>query len=1062
MSKKKGCVQVKSIIKTILSLFLFVGLFPPTVVYAADEYYEYHCGNDYELASVNDDGTFKMLACHTSFSSASTALSESDNNTVIRHPSSLSPTKIIAMNHGVAMSYPARTGEVTLTLTANQDKTGKVTYVTNHRELTNPTTATYTGNGNGRVSVTLNGFEGYVDLKNIDLIPMKYIENNIPIYLGGNDITNHNEQPFKVKLKHSYFTAEQNGNYIDLVYYWYGGYDGKENKHNIGVAPSWMVKGQKYYSWDGTTFYTDKAYTEFAGEYYNYFQFLPTRSKSIISADVYNQFLKAHGYSKKPSSNSTNLLSRDVTQLWNEGATFIDAQNKYGINALLIFSMAVLESGYGRSYYAIDRNNLFGWTAYDADPNQATSFPSIKQAIHEHMGINLRGYTDITDWRFFGSHLGNKGSGFNVKYASDPYWGMKIAAIAYEIDKTANNFDGTLTDHDYYQLAIVSEYNVSTYESADTNSRSLYKTGYGNNYQKNFTTVILNQDQSWSKVQLMNGLLENGNLITHRDNGQSTGGNVNGLIEYDYDRSVGYIETKNIKNINKEPTPGQPVVPDGITPEGDYLFDIEDLSIYGNNLQISGYGYQPGVFISNADNIEHKLILTGSDVKNEFTMTDIYKNVEHYEYSGFYIDSVDLTKLKTGEYTLSVKSTHQLYEEEITINSDKTVETKIGNITYKVFNKNGKTILSVIPQEREHKYTTNLQGVSLDESLNLHLEGFAFIQGLNNTDANTLHELIFTNLTTNEVVKTYTLKNDTGLFNLGDAYDHGFDYSYGWYKDSVNIKELPVGEYYLSLKTTVDGVSKTTRLYGTSKMGSSDRYLADNNLSYQMRMLYGFSYRVELNVSNYHLETVSKNPLPRIREGEQNLLSFKYDEAKNVIILAGSALIWNSNFDDSSEAKYTLDVINETSGVVKTYTADGSKLVNGEEAPWNNTTRLNTEFNYDNTWYYFEVPLAELENGIYSFRLKVENKEHVEYLILKDVIDSSYPLIDTESLFLDGYIDRNNKRKVMFNISFRESAAVADDAQEIIEETSVSEESNPELILEEVQETGEFNQEQEN
>ena len=36
-----------------------------------------------------------------------------------------------------------------------------------------------------------------------------------------------------------------------------------------------------------------------------------------------------------------------------------------------------------------------------------------------------RGYSDPEDWRYFGGYLGNKGSGANVKYASDPFWGEK-------------------------------------------------------------------------------------------------------------------------------------------------------------------------------------------------------------------------------------------------------------------------------------------------------------------------------------------------------------------------------------------------------------------------------------------------------------------------------------------------------------------------------------------------------------------------------------------------------------------------------------------------------------
>lgn len=36
----------------------------------------------------------------------------------------------------------------------------------------------------------------------------------------------------------------------------------------------------------------------------------------------------------------------------NQGQDFIDVQNKYGVNALMVFAQVVLESGYGTSNYA--------------------------------------------------------------------------------------------------------------------------------------------------------------------------------------------------------------------------------------------------------------------------------------------------------------------------------------------------------------------------------------------------------------------------------------------------------------------------------------------------------------------------------------------------------------------------------------------------------------------------------------------------------------------------------------------------------------------------------------
>lgn len=50
-------------------------------------------------------------------------------------------------------------------------------------------------------------------------------------------------------------------------------------------------------------------------------------------------------------------------------------------------------------------------------------------------GICSESYCDPKDYigRYYGSHLGDKESGINVKYASDPYWGEKIASLCWEV-----------------------------------------------------------------------------------------------------------------------------------------------------------------------------------------------------------------------------------------------------------------------------------------------------------------------------------------------------------------------------------------------------------------------------------------------------------------------------------------------------------------------------------------------------------------------------------------------------------------------------------------------------
>lgn len=52
-----------------------------------------------------------------------------------------------------------------------------------------------------------------------------------------------------------------------------------------------------------------------------------------------------------------------------------------------------------------------------------------------------KGYLSPSDWRYNGDYFGDKGSGLNVQYASDPYWGEKAAAVAQGLDEVGGNRD---------------------------------------------------------------------------------------------------------------------------------------------------------------------------------------------------------------------------------------------------------------------------------------------------------------------------------------------------------------------------------------------------------------------------------------------------------------------------------------------------------------------------------------------------------------------------------------------------------------------------------------------
>lgn len=66
---------------------------------------------------------------------------------------------------------------------------------------------------------------------------------------------------------------------------------------------------------------------------------------------------------------------------FNDFQAFVNAENEFGINSLFMLAHAAVESAWGTSYYSKTRNNLFGFNAYDSNPDQASSYASQAASI---------------------------------------------------------------------------------------------------------------------------------------------------------------------------------------------------------------------------------------------------------------------------------------------------------------------------------------------------------------------------------------------------------------------------------------------------------------------------------------------------------------------------------------------------------------------------------------------------------------------------------------------------------------------------------------------------------
>ena len=203
---------------------------------------------------------------------------------------------------------------------------------------------------------------------------------------------------------------------------------GNVNSIAIGPAPKFLKQDTTYYSYDGHYFYTsyknvvkDKKVNK--EPYYNYYQYIPHRTTSYLNNSIYDAYLSKYGIN-------------DESILYNQGDIFFNTQDTYSINASMMYALALNESGLGQSQYAVEYNNLFGHAAIDENPDNANQYNSLSDCVKQHAYNFLQqGYLNPDDTRYHGSWFGDKASGINVNYASDPYWGEKAASFYYHLDE---------------------------------------------------------------------------------------------------------------------------------------------------------------------------------------------------------------------------------------------------------------------------------------------------------------------------------------------------------------------------------------------------------------------------------------------------------------------------------------------------------------------------------------------------------------------------------------------------------------------------------------------------
>ncbi len=105
------------------------------------------------------------------------------------------------------------------------------------------------------------------------------------------------------------------------------------------------------------------------------------------------------------------------------GESFVNAESKYGVNAWFLTSLAIHESGYGSSAIAQEKNNLFGFQAYDSSPYASAAKFSTKADSVDYVAKYLsESYLTPGGTYYNGVSIDSIGK----RYATDTAWAEKV------------------------------------------------------------------------------------------------------------------------------------------------------------------------------------------------------------------------------------------------------------------------------------------------------------------------------------------------------------------------------------------------------------------------------------------------------------------------------------------------------------------------------------------------------------------------------------------------------------------------------------------------------------
>ena len=886
----------------------------------------------------------------------------------------------------------------------------------------------------------------------------------------------------------TYYYVNDNG---DLVHKYESNVNGVYSL-TIGKAPSYLKRGVNYYSFDAHYFYTNKfrmvddvskGYDVNGNAinaktpYFAYFMYLPSHSLTGYEASNFDNIIASRGYTASTS------------KMYGIGQAYIDAQNKYGVNALLAFAKSSSESAFGTSYIAMQKNNLFGMGAYDSCAFEcAIKYSSPSESVMKYAETVSKGsgYNNPSSWLYAGGHYGNKVSGMNKRYATDPYWGEIASTDAYSTDK---KFGGM--DNNSNTLGIkLSPSPIKVYKKPSSSSSVIYETRNG--VYKDMSLPYLSFIVTEKVYTTENGK-QVGFYKVYTDPTLDSNQNIAMNETYSFSKSYGYVKESDLYVENNQPVINASDIRTPSDVEVDFLKNVsatdkEDGNIsnyitYETNINYDKPGtYKVTYTVSDKQKFSvsktvNVIVEEASAPKIDFEDLEVSQYTEVDYLSGVavidkdsdiiskvqYTKTVDTTKLGTYKVTYTVTNSRNktatkernvivikneapvITGKNITVTKGDKVDLinlvsvtdkedgKISDITYEAPDNYDTSIpgvytikytamdsaknvsnfeLSIIVEEKKYEIKTGIFYLNKmkfnDSSQKLEFNGFAIVKGINNKiSSDARYDLIFENQNTG-VPTVIPLDRWTKNVPFAAPNDKGLDYSGSWFNGSIDLSEVPQGDYTMYVRVRLGN-------YETKVLVSNEYF--NNNISAKVadKNGRGYSFKtdyttkamgIQLFVRDKGLVASVNNPTIDNMYNQYYSINF----SGNYLEIKGTSHNVKGNYASNAKVERSIYLENVDTLELTEYKDVGS-ITNG---PYKVSLKVGDGYDKTRAWYSTKLDLTQLKKGRYAIYVRTKTGSIDDYGELYDLMFSKINAsgtITTGSVTKIARIVRNDKKR---------------------------------------------------